>query len=39
MIYLFVLEDSLAGVRFTTGTERLAVCCEPLQKPRVRLGL
>ena len=36
MIYLFVLDDSLT--RFTTRTEQLTKCCEPLQKLRVRLG-
>ena len=38
MIYLFVLDDSLTRKRFTTRTERLTKCCEPLQKIRVRLG-
>ena len=36
MIYLFVHDDSLT--RFTTGTEQLTKCFEPLQKMRVRLG-
>ena len=38
MIYLFVLDDSLTSQRFTTRTEELPKCCEPLQKLRVRLG-
>ena len=38
MIYLFVLDDSLTCQRFTTRTEQLTKCCEPLQKMRVRLG-
>ena len=38
MIYLFVLDDSLTSERFTTRTEELTKCCEPLQKLRVRLG-
>ena len=38
MIYSFVLDDSLASKRFTTRTEQLTKCGEPLQKPRVRLG-
>ena len=38
MIYLFVLDDSLTSKRFTTRTEQLIKCCEPLQKLRVRLG-
>ena len=38
MIYLFVLDDSLTSWRFTTGTEELTECYEPLQKLRVRLG-
>ena len=38
MIYLFVLDDSLTSYRFTTRTEELTKCYEPLQKPRVRLG-
>ena len=38
MIYLFVLDDSLTGWRFTTGTEGLAGCCGPLRGLRVRLG-
>ena len=37
MIYLFVLDDSLTSKRFTTRTEELAKCYEPLQKLRVRL--
>ena len=36
MFYLFVLDDPLT--RFTTRTEQLTKCCEPLQKLRVRLG-
>ena len=35
MIYLFVRHDSLTS--FTTRTELLTKCCEPLQKLRVRL--
>ena len=38
MIYLFVHDDSLTSLRFTTRTEQLNKCCEPLQKLRVRLG-
>ena len=38
MIYLFVLDDSLTSWRFTTRTEELTKCCEPLQELRVRLG-
>ena len=37
MIYLFVLDDSLTSYRFTTRTEELTKCYEPLQKLRVRL--
>ena len=37
MIYLFVLDDSLTSKRFTTRTEELTECCEPLQKLRVKL--
>ena len=37
MIYLFVLDDSLTSMRFTTRTEELTKCFEPLQKLRVRL--
>ena len=37
MIYLFVLDDSFAGWRFTTRTEELIKCYEPLHKLRVRL--
>ena len=37
MIYLFVLDDSLTGLRFTTRTEELIKCYEPLQKLRMRL--
>ena len=37
MIYLFVLDDSLTSQRFTTRTEELTKCYEPLQKLRVRL--
>ena len=37
MIYLFVLDDSLTSYRFTTRTEELTECYEPLQKLRVRL--
>ena len=36
MNYLFVLDDSLTS--FTTRTEELTKCYEPLQKLRVRLG-
>ena len=38
MIYLFVLDDSLTSKRFTTMTEQLTKCFEPLRKLRVRLG-
>ena len=38
MIYLFVLDDSSTSKRFTTRTEQLTQCFEPLQKLRVRLG-
>ena len=38
IIYLFVLEDSLTSSRFTTRTEQLTKCCEPMQKLRVRLS-
>ena len=38
MIYLFVLDDSLTSLRFTTRTEKLTKCYETLQKLRVRLG-
>ena len=38
MIYLFVLYDSLTSYRFTTRTEKLTKCYDPLQKLRVRLG-
>ena len=38
MTYLFVHDDSLTSKRFTTRTEQLTKCCEPLQKMRVRLG-
>ena len=38
MIYSYVLDDSLTSKRFTTRTEQLTKCCEPLQKMRVRLG-
>ena len=37
MIYLFVPDDSLTSERFTTRTEELNKCYEPLQKMRVRL--
>ena len=37
MIYLFTLDDSLTSLRFTTRTEELTKCYEPLQKLRVRL--
>ena len=37
MIYLFVHDDSLTSLRFTTRTEQLNECCEPLQKLRVRI--
>ena len=37
MIYLFVLDDSLTSLRFTTRTEELTKCYEPLQKLRVGL--
>ena len=38
MIYLFVLDESLTSQTFTTRTEELTKCYEPLQKLRVRLG-
>ena len=38
MIYLFVLDNSLANYRFTTRTEQLTKCSEPLQKMRMKLG-
>ena len=37
MIYLFVLDDSLTSKRFTTRTEEITKCDEPLKKLRVRL--
>ena len=37
MIYLFVLDDSFSW-RFTTRTDILTQCCEPLQNLKVRLG-
>ena len=37
MIYLFVLDSSLTSKRFTTRSEELTKCYEPLQKVRVRL--
>ena len=37
MIYLSVLDDLLTSKRFTTRTEQLTKCCEPLKKMRVRL--
>ena len=37
VICLFVLDDSLTSLRFTTRTEKLTKCYEPLQKLRVRL--
>ena len=37
MIYLFVLDDSLTSRRFTTRTEDLTKCYEPLQKLGLRL--
>ena len=37
MIYLFVLDYSFTNKRFTTKTEELTKCYEPLQKLRVRL--
>ena len=37
MIYLLVLDDPLTSLRFTTRTEELTKCYEPLQKLRVRL--
>ena len=41
MIYLFVLDDSLTSLRFTSKTEELTLreltkCYEPMQKLRVR---
>ena len=38
MINSFVLDASLTCQRFTTSTEQLTKCCEPLQKMRMRLG-
>ena len=38
MIYLFVHDDSLTSKRFTTRTEQLTKCYEPLQKLRIKLG-
>ena len=38
MVYLFVQDNSLTSKRFTTRTEQLTKCCEPLQKLNVRLG-
>ena len=38
MIYSFVHYDSLLSLRFTTRTEQLTNCYEPLQKMKVRLG-
>ena len=38
MIYLLVHDDSLTSLRFTTRTEQLTKCCDPLQKVWVRLG-
>ena len=38
MIYLFVHVDSFTSKRFTTSTEQITKCYEPLQKMRVRLG-
>ena len=38
MIYSFVLDDSLTGWGFTTRTEQLAECFEPLQRVGVGLG-
>ena len=40
MIYLFVLDDSLTSSRdrFTTRTEELTKCCEPLQKLTLARG-
>ena len=35
---LSVRDDTLTNKRFTTGTEQLTKCCEPLQKLRVMLG-
>ena len=32
MIYLFVHDDSFSSLRFTTRTEQLTKCYEPLQK-------
>ena len=36
--FLFVHDDSLTSKRFTSRTEQLAKCYDPLQKLRVRLG-
>ena len=38
MIYLCDIDDSLTSKRFTTRTEQLTKCWEPLQKMKVRLG-
>ena len=38
MMYLFVHDDSWTSYRFTTKTEQLTKCCEPLQKMRMTLG-
>ena len=38
MINLFALDDSLTSERFTTRTEQLTNCCEPLLKLMMRLG-
>ena len=37
MINLFVFDDSLFSLRFTTRTEQLTKCCGPLQKLSVSL--
>ena len=37
MIYLLVVGGSLTSWRFTTRTEHLTKCCEPLQMMTVRL--
>ena len=38
MLHLFVVDDSLNSWIFTTRTEQVTKCCEPMQKMRVRLG-
>ena len=38
VVITFVLHDSLTSMRFTTRTEQLTKCCEPLQKMMASLG-